>query len=210
MSSQDDLEAEVTPGSPETGGKSRYRRAVAWVIAAVVVLVGGGVFVYEQTKVAVPTGSGSSAQTYASEGVAAFDSDQYQVALGLFTREIGAATTTAGKALGYFNRGDAYDALHRYDMAIDDFRSSVSLNAKDQNAWLDLGILEQRQGNASAALGAYRKILALNPTSAGALFNEGVLLYQGGSRAQGLADINKAISIDPKLVTQVPSDIKLK
>lgn len=188
----------------------RRLRVIIWVIAALVVIVGGALFIYNQTRVSSPSAGGDAAQTYASEGVAAFNSRQFTVAVGLFNKEITASKNPSERALGYFNRATAYNAQHQYIKAISDFQSSTSLNGKNQNAWLDLGILEQRQGNTTQALSDYQKILALNPTDAGALFNAGILLYRSGSTAQGVSDIDKAISLNPRLVTQVPAEVKLK
>ena len=191
------------------GDGEKRKRSFVIIGASVVVLLGAALFVYNQTKQSSVTVGMSESKTYATEGIAAFNSKQFSVARDIFSKEIASSTNPAEKALGYFNRATAEHGLKNDKAAIADFKSVVKENPKYLNAWLDLGILEQGEGNVTQALKYFQQVLVLKPSYAPALFNVGIILYRQGSVTIGRADISNAIAQNPKLALSLPSDIKL-
>lgn len=189
-------------------GETR-KRSFAIIGVSVIILLGAGLFVYNQTKQSSGTVGMSQSKTYATEGIAAFNSKQYSVARDIFTKEIASSANSTEKALGYFNRATAEHGLKNDRAAIADFKSVIKANPKYLNAWLDLGILEQGEGNVTQALKYFQQVLVLKPNYAPALFNAGIILYRQGSVTIGRADISNAIAQNPKLALSLPSDIKL-
>ena len=68
---------------------------------------------------------------------------------------------------------------HFYSIAIEWYRRSLKLDAKDVNAWTDLGTSYFYTGQPQQAIAEYKKALALNPKHQPTMFNMIVVNLEG-------------------------------
>ncbi len=61
----------------------------------------------------------------------------------------------------YFNRGNTYAALQRYDEALRDYDQAIAMNPNDAQAYLNLGVLLGNQGMYREALTYFEKATQL-------------------------------------------------
>ncbi|WP_242360901.1 tetratricopeptide repeat protein [Anaeromyxobacter sp. SG17] len=87
----------------------------------------------------------------------------------------------------------------RDDDARKAYRKAIEVAKGDYpEAYLNLGVLEKRAGDAAAARAAYGEALRLRPAYGAAWVNLGKLEEAGGDRAAGEAAYRKAIALDEK------------
>jgi len=66
---------------------------------------------------------------------------------------------------GRMNLGKVYFALEKYDLAIDEYKRALELNADYVNAYYNLGLVYLKKNNNSAAQSAFREVMRLAPDS---------------------------------------------
>ena len=92
--------------------------------------------------------------------------------------------------------GNSLRKKERFDEAIQACRLSISINAKDAEAWNSLGVAYRRKGNLDKAIFAYRRALEVYPNFAEAWHNLGTVQEGGDKRIEYF---KKAISLKPEL-----------
>ena len=96
----------------------------------------------------------------------------------------------------YANLGAAYRALGEDAQAHDSFMHALRLNPNLSNAWLGLGLLARKEGNAAEAVSDLSRSLELQPTAQG-YFELGQTLAQSGRIPEALDSYLRALEIAP-------------
>jgi len=142
---------------------------------------------------------------YYNRGLGYYDSREFQLAIGDYTKAIhlGLSTTHySGRnplADAYVNRGYAYGELGQYQRAIEDFNKAIQLDPDFAPAYYTF------RGAAYGALGQYQraiedfgKAIQLNPDDAWAYSGRGFTYRHLGEDAKAEVDFDKACSLDSK------------
>lgn len=101
-------------------------------------------------------GCGSAGAASNSSGLAAFQSGNYEKAIGLFNQAI---TQDSQKASYYINRGMAQCNAARYEEALESFEQAAEKNPSSVNAYRGIGIVCMKQGRYEDAVEAFDKAL---------------------------------------------------
>jgi tetratricopeptide (TPR) repeat protein len=98
----------------------------------------------------------------------------------------------------YANLGAAYRALGENEQAQTSYNRALQHNPHQFNAWLGLGLLAQKQGNASEAITDLSRSVDLQPTSQ-AYLALGNTLAQAGRKAEARIAYEQALKLSPDL-----------
>ena len=125
----------------------------------------------------------------------------------------------ANRAVTYFNRGNAYFNVRKYEEAVTDYDQAIRLNPKDAAAYFNRGDARYNLRQYREAIADYDQVIRRNPKHVDAYFNRGDAYYnlgfwqisrikpnkqQCGSRRnlgvyrQAIADYSQVIRLDPK------------
>lgn len=96
----------------------------------------------------------------------------------------------------YANLGAAYRGLGEDAQARDSLMHALRLNPNQSNAWLGLGLLARKDGNATEAVSDLSRSLELQPT-AQAYFELGQTLAQAGRGPEALDSYRLALQLAP-------------
>lgn len=137
------------------------------------------------------------ADAYYSRGLAHFDADEYDKAIGDLSRAI--ALNPKDEAF-YFVRGQAYYAKNEYENAINDLSKYLNLHvgAVLPAVYRMRGLAYQDLGQRDKALADFSQSLSLEPGDLKTLNIRGYLYFQNGDYANALKDSAKLIEQDPK------------
>jgi Tfp pilus assembly protein PilF len=102
-------------------------------------------------------------------------------------------------AATYANLGSAYRALGADSDARENYEHALRLHSGQDNAYLGLGQLLEKQNKLAEAISNYSRAVELRPTDRGFLFL-GHALANAGHRAEALAAYQQALKISPDLV----------
>ena len=80
-----------------------------------------------------------------------------------FTRSSGLIRKNA---IAWWDLGNSYEDLNRYDEAIDAYRQAIRIDAEYASAWNNLAVAYNRSGNKTAALDTIKELRRLDPTRA--------------------------------------------
>ena len=69
-------------------------------------------------------------------------------------------------AIAWWDLGNSYEDLNRYDEAIDAYRQAIRIDAEYASAWNNLAVAYNRSGNKTAALDTIKELRRLDPTRA--------------------------------------------
>ncbi len=116
---------------------------------------------------------------------------QYKIAVGL-TSDPGLLTTT------YANLGSAYRDLGEDRQALQSYDEALRLNANQFNAFLGLGVLEEKQGKLDDAILNYSRAVEIAPSAPGYV-RLGHALQRAGRRQDAVAAYRAALAISPDL-----------
>jgi tetratricopeptide (TPR) repeat protein len=166
--------------------------AIIVVVAVIVIASSGG-----NTKKA-------SASQLIVRAVAAERKGNLKLAAADYNRAI---AKSPKNSLAYYDLGTVYVAKKLDSMAVREFRKSVKLDSKFTRAWFNLAVLESKSSY-TRAVSDYRSLLKVDRGYAQADFNLGLLLIQHNSRTAGLIDLNLAVTMDKKLLSNVPAALK--
>lgn len=97
----------------------------------------------------------------------------------------------------YFRCAAIYESLHRFDDAVQTYRSLLDKKNDLPSAWYNLGNLFARRADTTAAIDCYQQVLKLDPQNAGALNNWGLLLAQQGNLNEATERFQSALRINP-------------
>ncbi|MDH3580955.1 MAG: tetratricopeptide repeat protein, partial [Hyphomicrobiales bacterium] len=67
-------------------------------------------------------------------------------------------------APAYFSRGNAYDALDRYDRAIASFDVAIRLSPGYTTAYANRGVVYAKKGDQARAIADFKRALILDPS----------------------------------------------
>lgn len=82
--------------------------------------------------------------------------------------------------------------------AQESYRRAIALNPLDTDAWLDLGLAYELQGETEAAREAYLEAKKSYPTSADVFWRYGNFLLRMGERPKAYMELRRAIEADPR------------
>ena len=97
------------------------------------------------------------------------------------------------------NRGRAYLARERYDLAIADLDRVVELTPDATDALLSRGFARFGKKQHDRSIADYDKAIELSPKFAAAYFERGLTFLDEGRVDRAIADEDQAIALDPKL-----------
>ena len=101
-------------------------------------------------------------------------------------------------------RGDGYNMMKKYDLAIADFQKALSLQEKYKEAHYNLGLAYYYKGLHQQAIKEYTRAIEIDPNLAVAYFNRSGTYYTIGQIQPALNDALKAkqlgYKVDPKYI----------
>lgn len=100
-------------------------------------------------------------------------------------------------ALALYNRGQAYNQLKKYDLAMKDFNKAEELNPNSELPYLGRGWIYNQSSKYEQAIREYSKVIALNPNQAVAWNNRGAAKSWLNQMRAAIADYTKAIELNP-------------
>ena len=104
-------------------------------------------------------------------------------------------------AVAFYNRGNAYSAKRRYDLAIADFDFAVKLNPEYTIAYNNLANAHVAAGDYDRAVAVYDIAIRLRPDYALGYKNRGNAHAAAGRHEAAIADYDTAIGFDPRLAS---------
>lgn len=107
--------------------------------------------------------------------------------------------STYNRAITLNIRGNTYEKLKQYDLAIADYTKVIRLLPDFEYAYANRGLVKCKLGDCGAALLDYGAALRVNPKSAYARYGRGVARLRTGDIARGKADIKAASLADPEV-----------
>ena len=102
--------------------------------------------------------------------------------------------------LAYNNRGVAFRAMGRYDLAMEDYNRTLSLVPRSFRAYTNRGIVYAETGQLQRAIEDFDSAIAINPSYADAYTSRGLAKSSQGQLSGALEDFNKAINLKPSSV----------
>ena len=91
----------------------------------------------------------------------------------------------------------AYFGAEKYEEAIEDFTKVITLSPKNDSAYYNRGLAEEKLNNNVSALDDYTKAIELKPEEAIYYYNRGSLISRsGGDLEKAVTDLNTAIKLD--------------
>jgi lipoprotein NlpI len=105
--------------------------------------------------------------------------------------------STEDRAMTFNIRGNNYDKLKKYDLAIADYTEVIRLLPKFEYAYANRALVKTRKGDFIAALLDYDQAVRINPKNSYAVYGRGVARLRSGDIPGGNADIAAAIRADP-------------
>jgi protein O-GlcNAc transferase len=97
----------------------------------------------------------------------------------------------------WFNLGNAFTALGRFDEAIAAYRSALALRSDDAEVWCNLGNALHQRGRIAEAVAAAQRAIASRPDHAPALVNLGNALTEQGRFDDAIAQFRRALAVRP-------------
>ena len=133
-----------------------------------------------------------AAEALIKQGIAAYDSGNFDAALDLHTR---ALARNPASAEAYFHRGNAHKARHDLDTAIGDYNMAVSLKPKQSDTFYNRGNAYLEKGETDQAIKDYSLALELAPGNWLALNNRGCAYKGRGDFDLAIADFTRALQL---------------
>jgi len=93
--------------------------------------------------------------------------------------------------------GTAHYRLGEKDGAKDAYQAAIKLDASYEEAYFNLGMLEQKEGNDAEAERLLRRAIQLDPERIGAHGLLGVLLHKRGRHSEAESEFRRCIETDP-------------
>jgi lipoprotein NlpI len=120
-------------------------------------------------------------------------------AIAACTQDIETLPTPRERAVAHNNRGSAYRATGRSDLAIADFDQAILLDPDYAHAYYNRGnFYGDDKGDAARAIADLSEAIRLNPRLVAAYFSRARAYLYSGDAAKALADIDRAAASSPK------------
>jgi len=121
--------------------------------------------------------------------------------MGAVEDDTAALNRHPGYRLALFNRGNAYFAMRRYDLAISDYSRLLNTDPNDANALNNRGAAWFCKGNLQSALANYSQAIALAPEDPDPLLNRGKVYEALGDVDKARGDFLHIKQLDPSAKT---------
>ncbi|MFN8529483.1 MAG: tetratricopeptide repeat protein [Anaerolineae bacterium] len=128
------------------------------------------------------------------EGIALLGHGEYQAAIDYFTQLIAA---NPADAEAYLHRANAYWAIQRNGLALDDLNSALQVNPNFAEAYSLRGNIYLDLNNAGRALREFNRALALNPLEVNALMGRAQVKMELHRLDDALDDAAQAVEAEP-------------
>ena len=125
-------------------------------------------------------------------GIIANQMGKFEVAVNLIEE----ALKVNPNAHVFNNCGEAYKALHKYDLALDCYNHALAINPYFAEAKYNMGLALHELGHFEEAIVHYEQALVINPHFLEALNNLGVVLQESGRRKDAVTYFERAIAIN--------------
>jgi len=93
--------------------------------------------------------------------------------------------------------GTAHYRLGEKDAAKEAYHAAIELDGSYEEAYFNLGVLEQKEGHDAGAERLLRRAIQLDPGRAGAHGRLGVLLHKRGRHLEAESEFRRCIELDP-------------
>lgn len=103
-------------------------------------------------------------------------------------------------ANAYFNRGNSYAALGRFDRAIEDYDEALRLSPTFASAYTNKGNALGSLGRFEEAIRLFDRAIDLDPSAAPAFYNRGRAYFGLGAHGRAIQDLDVALHLDPAYV----------
>ncbi|MGW7366660.1 tetratricopeptide repeat protein [Streptomyces sp. NPDC054841] len=125
-------------------------------------------------------------------------SDEAPGTTGVLTQLIGARELpTTGRALAYTLRADEHRAAGKYDDALDDYATAVSLAPDLHRAHCGIGETQRLAGRYGQALASFNRALDIAPCDTESVTGRGFTYLLMGRDEDALADYDRAVELSP-------------
>jgi tetratricopeptide (TPR) repeat protein len=131
------------------------------------------------------------------DGIMAMQSGNYARAIYCFSCQI--HKDPRGSS-AFFNRGSAYMATRRFDLALADYNQVVSLGKPSPAAYVQRGKCHANTGDLVSAIRDCSTAIMTDPTMADAWLNRGCFYAQSRRYNDAIGDFSQAVKLHPKLV----------
>ena len=105
------------------------------------------------------------------------------------------------RAMTFNARGNNYDELKQYDLAIADYSEVIRLLPKFEYGYANRALQKYRKGDFQAAVADYDQALIINSKSSYALYGRGLARIKAGNTIGGKADLETANQRDPEMAS---------
>ena len=124
----------------------------------------------------------------------AYNSSDYKFQIVNYTKFL---RLNPDDADAYYNRGNTYGKLGKYQLAIDDYNRAIRINPDYAIAYNNRGIAYNDLGKYQLAIDDYNNAIRINPDDADAYYNRGNAYNDLGKYQLAIDDYNRAIRIKP-------------
>ena len=149
----------------------------------------------EQKPGRKPAAEGRSQTEWSKRAVALQQMKDWQ---GLLDWCLKWTKSEAENAEAWYELGEAYFNLNRYNDAVDAYRQAIRIEPENATAWLKLGFAYLYLNRYNDAADAYRQAIRINPEDAAAWFNLGLAYFLSGNRHAALEAVQKLRRLDPE------------
>jgi len=102
--------------------------------------------------------------------------------------------------INYFNLGNIYRKLRKYDLSLKNFLKSVELNKEFYQGYNNLANIYKELKNVENSIKFFKKAIEINPNYISALYNLGIVYSEIGEYQESAAYFKKILKIDPNHV----------
>jgi Tfp pilus assembly protein PilF len=98
--------------------------------------------------------------------------------------------------INYFNLGNAYRKLGKYDLSLKNFNKSIELNKEFYQGYNNLANIYKELKNTKNSIKFFKKAIEINPTYISALYNLGIIYEDIGEYQESYICFEKILKID--------------
>lgn len=109
-----------------------------------------------------------------------------------------AVANAPNKFRAYLNRGVAYEAMNRYELAMQDYALAMQLKKSHPYPYLNRGVIFFSQGDYESAVSEFNIALGLKPDNPRAYLDRGLAYLASGKKEKAYQDFRTAAGLKPK------------